>query len=162
MSHMIDPGFVSAASVLSDGYTLAIGNALPASILADLCSRNLGLQLIPLTPEQARMWIEGASQWGSCVGHQETAAILSGMIGITIPFNRESLPANWIVPAANWHDQGMRGSRWLITALYQGPRLPEGACTLPEGASLQLFLVSPLHVWGGDWVSAAQTLALAY
>jgi len=59
----------------------------------------------------------------SAVGHAETAAILSGLLGAPVPFNRATVKLN-IGDAA-------------IVAQYIGPRLPEGATSLPDGAKIE-------------------------
>ena len=64
----------------------------------------------------------------SIVGHADTAAILSGILGVTVLFNRESVK---LVPGDV-----------LYVAQYDGPRLPEGCTELPEGASFRWFRVS--------------------
>jgi hypothetical protein len=57
----------------------------------------------------------------SVVGHADTAAILG------VAFNRSTLK---LVPGDV-----------LIVAQYDGPRLPEGATSLPEGARFRWFKV---------------------
>lgn len=59
----------------------------------------------------------------SCIGHEDTASILSAMLDIPIPFNRQSI---LLVPGDE-----------LLVAQYSGPRLPEGTKTLPEGAKIK-------------------------
>jgi len=57
----------------------------------------------------------------SVVGHADTAAILG------VPFNRQSIR--------------LGVGDILIVAQYDGPRLPEGSTTLPNGASFRWFKV---------------------
>lgn len=63
----------------------------------------------------------------SFVGHQETANILSKMLGWKILMNRKS-----------FH---IEEGETIVVAQYVGERLPEGATTLPEGATIRFFLV---------------------
>jgi hypothetical protein len=63
----------------------------------------------------------------SCIGHAETAKIISGIIG------REILP-NRVTTFFNTNDE-------CIVAQYIGPRLPEGAISLPEGAEIRFVHV---------------------
>lgn len=58
----------------------------------------------------------------SVIGHPDTARVVSGILGREIPFNRESITL----------EEGDE----LYVAQITGGRLPEGATTLPEGASM--------------------------
>lgn len=63
----------------------------------------------------------------SCIGHADTAAVVSDILGRKVEMNR-----------ANVHlDQG----DVLYVAQITGGRLPEGATTLPEGFSLKFLKV---------------------
>jgi len=64
----------------------------------------------------------------SCIGHKDTAAIVSALVGFDVPENRQ--PAPPFSPDCEH-----------FFALYRGPRLPEGATQLPDGASLDFFRV---------------------
>lgn len=66
----------------------------------------------------------------SYVGHADTAAVMSSDLGVEIQFNRETLNLTF-------KDQV------LLVGQYRGPRLEEGAKTLPEGALLEWWLVHP-------------------
>jgi hypothetical protein len=70
--------------------------------------------------------LEGA-EYRSVVGHKDTAAILSGILGRNIVENRETIMLEFI-------DVG-------IIAQYSGPRLAEGTTILPEGANFRWFIV---------------------
>lgn len=54
----------------------------------------------------------------SAIGHEDTARVVSGILGFEVKPNRVSINQ------------------------YTGPRLPEGATTLPEGANIEFFEVS--------------------
>lgn len=64
----------------------------------------------------------------SAIGHSDTAKVVSSMLGFEVKPNRVSIK--------------MSESDVLYVAQYTGPRLPEGATTLPEGASLEFFEVT--------------------
>ena len=64
----------------------------------------------------------GGLEWESCVGHADTAAVLG------VPCRRVSVT--------------MQPGDILFVAQLQGGRLPEGATTLPEGASFSWVKVS--------------------
>ena len=63
----------------------------------------------------------------SGVGHADTAAVFSDILGEEIPMSRINVKLGL-------------GDR-AIVGQYTGPRLPEGATTLPEGATIKWFLV---------------------
>ncbi len=64
----------------------------------------------------------------SAIGHVDTAKVVSNILGFEVKPNRVSIK--------------MSESDVLYVAQYTGPRLPEGATTLPEGASLEFFEVT--------------------
>jgi len=65
----------------------------------------------------------------SVVGHADTAVILTNMLKTEIRFNRVS--NNF-----SYEDR-------ILVAQYTGPRLPEGAVSLPEGSKIKFILVTP-------------------
>lgn len=82
--------------------------------------------------DSARRIIENAERGGkgiiSAVGHAETAAIFSDVLGREIEMNRMNVD--------------MTNVDVLLVGQYTGPRLPEGATTLPEGASIHWYAVT--------------------
>lgn len=64
----------------------------------------------------------------SVIGHPDTATVVSNILGFETPFNRANLVLD--------------GDDVLYVAQYKGPRLPEGATKLPEGASLDFLEVT--------------------
>jgi hypothetical protein len=85
------------------------------------------LRVVGLTLEQARAWLAQRAGWVSCVGHSDTALLLSELLGVHVPMRRETTSL-------------VTGDA-LLVAQYTGPRLPEGAVKLPEGAKLRWFLL---------------------
>ena len=87
-----------------------------------------------LTLEEARAVIARAIEDGdtvtSTVGHADTAAIFSTQLGVDVPMNR--VDARFI--------PGIEPT--MLVGQYYGPRLPEGATALPEGAEIQWLLIS--------------------
>ena len=63
----------------------------------------------------------------SAVGHADTAAVLSDLLGFEVPMNRTSVTLD--------------GDTELFVAQLMGGRLPEGATTLPEGFKFKFFRV---------------------
>jgi len=68
--------------------------------------------------------------WESAVGHADTAAVFSSLLEREVPCNRISVS----------------DPTKMLIGQYSGPRLPEGCSTLPEGATIQWWLVSRI-----DW-----------
>ncbi len=91
---------------------------------------SLNMIAAPCTVEVQEISLETVKAFAltSAVGHADTAAILSGLIGQTIPFNRVNV--------------SLGKNQSMIVAQYNGPRLPEGTTTLPEGASFKFLLVT--------------------
>ncbi len=71
----------------------------------------------------------------SAIGHSDTARVVSGILGWEIPVNRVNVT--------------LRAEEVLYVVQYKGPRLPEGATTLPEGASLYFLAVTARPSCGG-------------
>lgn len=66
----------------------------------------------------------------NAIGHADTDSIVRGLLpAVTEAGKRLS------VKIENWYDT-------VLVAQYTGPRLPEGATTLPEGAKIEFFAVS--------------------
>jgi len=64
----------------------------------------------------------------SVIGHADTAAVVSSILGREIPVNRVSISLN-------------AGDELYVAQLIGG-RLPEGSTTLPEGFSLKFLKVT--------------------
>jgi hypothetical protein len=62
------------------------------------------------------------------MGHADIARIASTQLGVEIPVNRTNV--------------SLRPGDNVIVAQYMGPRLPEGAMELPDGARIEYFLVA--------------------
>lgn len=63
----------------------------------------------------------------SCVGHPDMAKLISADLKMDIPFNRETVC--------------LEDGDVLFVAQYTGPRLPEGATSLPEGAKIRYYRI---------------------
>ena len=63
----------------------------------------------------------------SAVGHSDTAAVFSSVLGVEIPCNRATV--------------ALKEGDVALVGQYSGPRLPEGATTLPEGAAIKWVVV---------------------
>jgi len=65
--------------------------------------------------------------WTSAVGHSDTAAVMSGLLGVPVANNRCFVSLQ-------------KGDSILVGQV--SGRLPEGATTLPEGCQLHWFTVT--------------------
>ena len=63
----------------------------------------------------------------SAVGHADTAAVFSNVLGVEIPCNRATV--------------ALREGDVALVGQYSGPRLAEGATSLPEGAAIKWMVV---------------------
>ena len=63
----------------------------------------------------------------SAVGHADTAAVFSAVLGVTVPCNRATV--------------ALKKGDVALVGQYSGPRLPEGATSLPEGATIKWLIV---------------------
>ena len=75
----------------------------------------------------AQVRAELAPTLESAVGHAETAAVFSDVLGVPVAFDRRSV--------------SLQPGQTVLVGQYSGPRLPEGATTLPEGATTKWLLV---------------------
>lgn len=89
--------------------------SLPATIVAN-----------PISIEEVTKLLS-TETWNSAVGHPDTAAVMSKLVGVEIPANRISVHLN---PGDT-----------LIVCQVTGGRLPEGCTELPEGISLKWIKV---------------------
>lgn len=84
------------------------------------------LHFKPLAVEEAREFASGAT---SAVGHADTAAVFSAVLGMEVKANRVNV-------------QLKKHEIRLLVGQYRGPRLEEGATQLPKGATIEWWLVS--------------------
>ena len=86
------------------------------------------LQIRPASPDVIRYEVEDAGGYASIVGHADTAAVFSSLLGLDVPCNRATFT--------------LEEGATLFVGQYKGPRLPEGATTLPEGAKVEWAMVT--------------------
>jgi hypothetical protein len=106
-------------------------NGLKAFVITNAFSINMlsmdsDLKFSRLKETEA-CWIAENFQHSSAVGHADTAAVLGVALGTEVPMNRTTLQ--------------MEHGVALLVGQYKGPRLEEGATALPEGASIEWWLV---------------------
>ena len=107
--------------------TVVVANAFSLNMLT-LEVGVTDLQVCPTSPEFIREEIEAAGGFTSIVGHADTAVVFSGLLGLDVPCNRATFQL----------EEGVT----LFVGQYKGPRLPEGATTLPEGAKVEWAMVT--------------------
>lgn len=100
--------------------TIYIANAFSRSMMGD-CEYMYAGRIAPeyITRRLKRV------DFVSAVGHEDTAAIFSGILGVEIPKNRIKVT---LFPGDT-----------LYLGELNGERIPEGAKTLPEGASFTWY-----------------------
>ncbi len=99
-------------------------NAFSANMLnPDIVDTNVSFTAITLDTAKSK-----ALGLQSCIGHQDTANVLSELLGIVVPMNRCTVELS-------------RGETALL-AQYRGDRLPENATALPHGATITFYLVT--------------------
>lgn len=104
---------------------LYITNAFSLNMLQD--STTLSCNKVSLR-EAITLFAE-AGEYSPAIGHQDTAAIVAAQLGADSDLhNRISVAL-------------VEGDSMLV-AQYKGPRLPEGATALPEGATIEWWVVA--------------------
>lgn len=103
-----------------------LGNAFSAGML-DLANGIAHLQFMPLDLLGAQDWVYQNNPV-SCVGHEDTAVLISSLLETQVSMNRVST--------------NLQSGDEILVAQYNGPRLHEGAVSLPEGAKIRWILVS--------------------
>lgn len=104
------------------GAKLKLVNAFSANMLPE--GLPVTVTFAPLTVGAVR----AIETLDSAVGHADTAALFEATLGRPVAVARVTLALGV-------------GDR-LILGQYRGPRLPEGASTLPEGARIDWYLVT--------------------
>ncbi len=103
------------------------------SYLLNAFSLNIISDSLPCTIEASEITANDAIKFASrneiesAVGHAETAAIFSKILNIDVECARKNV--------------AMSAGDIAIVGQYSGPRLPEGATSLPEGAKIKWIFV---------------------
>lgn len=101
---------------------VVIANAFSLNMMA-LDDGPEQLTITSIHQSQVLEEIEEAGSFTSIVGHADTAAVFSEVLRIEVSCNRATFT--------------LEPGTTLIVGQYKGPRLPEGAKTLPEGAKIE-------------------------
>ena len=101
-------------------YMQAVGSVYVSNAFSlSMVGENADIEVTPLHLKYNRALLNRAV---SVVGHADTAALFSSLLGREIAVNRISV--------------SLKSGDTLIVGQYSGPRLPEGTSTLPEGAAI--------------------------
>ena len=110
--------------IMLQAFPKVVVNAFSLNMLhIDIVSIDPQIEAIP-TYKVRELLKDGFTSY---IGHRDLANIVSKDLGIDIPYNRGHL---------TW-----KGDAVLIVAQYRGPRLPEGATELPQGAKIEYYLI---------------------
>jgi len=102
-----------------------IANALSLNMLPPGCTSG-GIIFRRLSLEEAQRLVREADTVVSAIGHADTARLVGAQLGVELAADRRSVTL---------------GDELTLVAQYIGPRLPEGATELPQGARIEYFLV---------------------
>lgn len=106
---------------------VAIANTFTSKML-DLSGGRIDAQFCPVTPYIIKDYIEESGSFESFVGHADTAALFSSLLGLDVAHNRA---------AFNFEEGTV-----LFVGELSGGRLPEGATTMPEGVKISWVMVT--------------------
>lgn len=110
--------------MLLNAFSLNMVQAFPVTVAVTEITTDEAKQLLLTMAEEAG----SGDLVNSAVGHADTAAVFSRVLKLSIPCNRATVSLS-------------KGDR-AIVGQYSGPRLPEGATELPEGATIKWLAVS--------------------
>lgn len=84
------------------------------------------LRFVNCPIEEVKEWM-GVYEWESCVGHTDTATLLTTLLGTDVGQRRTTIT--------------LEKSDTMMVAQYKGPRLDEDATVLPDGAMIEWVFV---------------------
>lgn len=105
---------------------MIVTNAFSLNMLPTTTKR-MNVRFEVLGVEEAKRLLSDGYE--SAVGHADTAAVFSRSLGVQLEARRVTFK--------------MREGDRILVGQYTGPRLPEGATALPEGATITWWLVTP-------------------
>jgi hypothetical protein len=113
-----------------------VTNAFSLNMLPENCTV-ANILVTKISPDTAREFLR-RNNFQSYLGHPDLASIASNLLGVSLEVNRSNLTVK-------------EGDAVLVVQ-YRGPRLPEGTTQLPEGATIEFWLVDIFmeDIDGGD------------
>lgn len=110
--------------MLLNAFSLNMIQAFPVTVtVTEIGAAEARQHLLALAEEAG-----GGELIESAVGHADTAAVFSAALSLPVPVNRQTV--------------ALGAGSLAIVGQYAGPRLPEGATTLPEGATIKWLAVA--------------------
>jgi len=101
-----------------------LSNALSLGMLDDVETAGFAtIYIIGMSSHEVAANLRCANEWESCVGHSDTALLFTSLLGVDVPLRRVTT--------------SLRFGDVMYVGQYTGPRLPEGAVSLPEGAHVR-------------------------
>lgn len=114
---------------------IVLANAFSLNMLSRM---ERTLKVVPISAETARrLVIDGGAT--CAIGHPDTAKLVALLLGLPDRANE------WAGIAETRPNVVLDEDTLLIVAQYTGPRLPAGAIELPEGASIEFWLVYDVY-----------------
>ena len=101
-----------------------VANAFSLQMVAASCKADIRKNV---SLEEAKTLVRESDGWTSVVGHADTAAVISGLLGVDVAYNRVAVTLE-------------KGDTILVAQV--NGRLPEGCTTLPEGVRLDWCTVT--------------------
>ena len=109
-------------------------NAFSVQMLSGLSDWGTPVTFTLLSLDKAKEILSNG--FTSAIGHEDTARVVSNLLGIDVPTNRVSISLE--------SDEDT-----LIIAQVMGGRLPEGSTTIPEGMEIRFIKAEILNL--NDW-----------
>ena len=126
--------------------TIVISTAFSINMIPQtICETPISFTRI--SSDEARNLVKNADSILSIVGHPDTAHVFGNILNAEINPNRISFTMDTEYKASNINPHPEE-TRVLLVGQYTGPRLAEGATTLPEGARIDWWLVD--YFWDYD------------
>ena len=104
---------------------MIITNAVSLNMLPPACTSG-GIIFRHIGLSEAQRLVREADTVVSAIGHADTARLVGAQLGVELQADRRTVTL---------------GDELTLVAQYVGPRLPEGATGLPQGARIEYFLV---------------------
>ena len=119
--------------------TIVVSNAFSLNMFPS-DRENETMSFTKISDNNAREMVANADNILSIVGHADTARVFGNILGVDVVPNRVSykMETQYKCSQSNPFPEE---TRVLLVGQYNGPRLEEGATTLPEGAHIDWWIV---------------------
>lgn len=120
---------------------LALGmldRAVQSRSLTERATKGLPRIPTPISLDRARELVSrGGAEIVPAVGHMDTARVIADQLGLPV----EKVYARVTVRLKGGFEEPYDRLEMALIGAYTGPRLPEGATKLPEGAAIEWWMV---------------------